>query len=238
MNGLMRIGRRGQRITMKRIAPFFLVIGIFSFVFGPPATFAKSPGIILFQPESDAVLSPGKSLFIGKVCGETRGEVTLILGDGKKVKANLHDGVFYKEIDLKKGENRVEIAFPGTKPVAVNFQVRNGGAYRYHIAKMACGDCHRQGYSISRPEDSLCYRCHNKKDDKKFVHGPLAGGACAVCHEPHGSRNAFFLKDDTRVLCISCHDQSSSRTHVLSAKNKKCEKCHNPHSSEEANFLR
>lgn len=225
-------------MTMKKIASIFLVIGMCLFLSGAPATFAKTPGIILFQPESEAVLAPGKSLFIGKVCGETRGEVTLILGNGKKVKADLRDGVFYKEVDLENGENRVEIAFPGTKPVAVSFLVKNDGDYRYHIAKMACGDCHRQGFSVSQPDDSICYRCHDKKDDKKFVHGPLAGGACAVCHEPHGSRNAYFLKDDTRVLCISCHDQSSSRTHVFSGKNKKCEKCHNPHSSEEPNFLR
>ncbi|NIS77384.1 MAG: hypothetical protein GTO00_07175 [Deltaproteobacteria bacterium] len=223
---------------MKRIAPFFLVAGMCLYFSWAPAGFAKNPGIILIQPESDAVLSPGKSLFIGKVCGETRGEVTLTLGNGKRLKADLRDGVFYKEVYLDRGKNRVEISFPGTKPVGVNFLVRNNGGYRYHVADMRCGDCHRQGYSVSRPEDSLCYRCHDKKDDKKFVHGPLGGGACAVCHEPHGSRNAYFLKEDTRVLCISCHDQSSSRTHVLSAKNKKCEKCHNPHSSEEVNFLR
>lgn len=238
MNSSMYWLKKGGHMGIRKLPAFLFVMVIFFFLFSAHPAIAQRAGILLFQPEDEAVLPPGKNLFIGRVCGVTSGDATLVLKGGKRIKARLQNGVFFKEIELAKGKNRIQIEFPGTKTLSVDLMVKNDAKYRYHITDMVCDDCHKTGYSVARPEDSLCYRCHDKKDDKKFVHGPLAGGACAICHEPHGSMRNHFLKSDTLVLCTSCHDQNMSKTHIESAKNRNCEKCHNPHSSEKEFFLR
>lgn len=217
---------------------FSVLAGIISCLLISHAVYAESGGILLFQPEAKAILPPGKTVLIGRVCGVARGEATLVLEGGKRVPMSLQDGIFFKEIELAAGKNRVQIEFPGARALEVDLTAGDNSGYRSHISNMVCNDCHGKGFSVSRPEDSICYRCHDKQDEGKFVHGPLAGGACAICHEPHGSSRKFFLKGDPLVICTSCHDQNLSRMHIEASKNKNCDKCHNPHSSDREFFLK
>ena len=55
---------------------------------------------------------------------------------------------------------------------------------------------------------------------KKYLHGPIAEGDCAACHDPHGSDYFRLLtgaypakiyvpfQDGTYAFCFQCHDRS------------------------------
>ena len=88
---------------------------------------------------------------------------------------------------------------------------------------------------VKEPPD-LCYQCHDKKtkEGKKFIHGPVAAGACTVCHDPHKSKNRRLLVyDSINGLCTSCHIdkrdllQKTDNIHPPVADN--CIHCHDPH---------
>ncbi|MBI5058151.1 MAG: hypothetical protein HZB86_09265 [Deltaproteobacteria bacterium] len=112
--------------------------------------------------------------------------------------------------------------------------------YVYHPDVKKCAGCHpeeRKGYRVARPVDTMCYRCHVRKDTKKFVHGPLGSGDCISCHDPHGSPNRFQAVAAPEVLCRMCHDQKSSEKHLKQARATGCVSCHDPHSADKS-FLR
>jgi predicted CXXCH cytochrome family protein len=113
--------------------------------------------------------------------------------------------------------------------------------YVYHPDVKKCSGCHPQegkGYRVTRPVDAMCYRCHGRKDTKKYLHGPLGSGDCISCHDPHGSPNRFLTVAGPQVLCRMCHDQKSSEKHILRAKGKGCVTCHDPHSSNKTFLLK
>ena len=83
------------------------------------------------------------------------------------------------------------------------------------------------------PLEELCLRCH-EVPKQKFVHGPVAAGACRVCHFPHKSSYPHLLVEkDVNSLCLSCH----SGDKLVSAKqheeygDRRCTECHDPHSA-------
>jgi len=110
----------------------------------------------------------------------------------------------------------------------------------YHPDVKKCADCHPgapRDFHVARPVDALCYRCHDRMDTKKLVHGPLGSGDCTTCHDPHGSPYRALTVASPDVLCNRCHDQASSAKHMRESKAKGCVTCHEPHSSSKA-FLR
>ena len=111
----------------------------------------------------------------------------------------------------------------------------------YHPDVKKCGACHPgapKEYRVARPVDALCYRCHDRKDTKKHVHGPLGSGECTSCHDPHGSPNRALAVASPEALCPLCHDQASSRRHMKQSPGKGCAVCHDPHSSERIFLLK
>jgi len=51
-----------------------------------------------------------------------------------------------------------------------------------------------------------CFQCHDgDKFQGKTVHGPVAGGKCTGCHDPHSSENQRLLVKNGAELCFSCH---------------------------------
>jgi predicted CXXCH cytochrome family protein len=110
----------------------------------------------------------------------------------------------------------------------------------YHPDVKKCAGCHPgapKEYRVPRPVDALCYRCHDRKDSKKLVHGPLGSGECTICHDPHGSPHRALTVASPEVLCNTCHDQASSAKHMRESKAMGCVTCHEPHSSSKA-YLR
>ncbi|MFV2082363.1 MAG: cytochrome c3 family protein, partial [bacterium] len=81
----------------------------------------------------------------------------------------------------------------------------------------------------------LCFLCHDRNDMAAVVHGPIAKGACTVCHDPHQSNNEKQLKKGTTsLLCFSCHEDNMTNRKVVHGPVAAgdCNICHNPHSSD------
>ncbi len=86
--------------------------------------------------------------------------------------------------------------------------------------------------------DNPCFLCHQdkiKSFDQEFIHGPVAGGSCTVCHDPHGSKYEKSLVADVEVLCFSCHDfqrQLKDRpVQHAPFEEGHCASCHDPHAA-------
>ena len=90
------------------------------------------------------------------------------------------------------------------------------------------------------PKEQLCKRCH-EPPEKRFVHGPVALGLCAMCHEPHRSDHPHLLETATaRELCVRCHEGQTFVTEEEHARfgDKDCAECHDPHGSAREWLLR
>ncbi|MBI4791896.1 MAG: hypothetical protein HY789_03995, partial [Deltaproteobacteria bacterium] len=111
--------------------------------------------------------------------------------------------------------------------------------------RQRCGNCHFAHFSqypalLVREGADLCYTCHGQDDpgrsdalpnirveieSKEHVHGPVADGECAACHDPHGRGNSdeYFngiadstypsmLVEKEEKLCFKCHSNSEWET--------------------------
>ncbi|RME23174.1 MAG: hypothetical protein D6800_10210 [Candidatus Zixiibacteriota bacterium] len=95
-------------------------------------------------------------------------------------------------------------------------------------------------------EPAVCYQCHPEMEDlqaKKSVHAAFADGKCSACHNPHASRHATLLNEDTNELCLTCHeaiDQKKRHSAVVHepVDQGKCISCHDPHASDYPNHLK
>lgn len=86
----------------------------------------------------------------------------------------------------------------------------------------------------------LCHECHDRKDTKKFVHGPVASGDCGECHDVHQSDNRFQLKEPGGALCFMCHEKAMfdrKYPHPPIVEGK-CTGCHDPHQSDNTYMLK
>jgi predicted CXXCH cytochrome family protein len=121
----------------------------------------------------------------------------------------------------------------------------------------SCLSCHDTEsvplYSVKKPDTEVCFKCHTEQNNdwntKKFIHGPVNTGKCAICHNPHASENPFQLFKPTWDLCVSCHAEKATGRHILvgyihrghptrdvpdplrEGKELTCASCHNAHAS-------
>lgn len=116
------------------------------------------------------------------------------------------------------------------------------------MAERGCAGCHKP----DRPGQSnailaghqLCHRCHLDKTrdkPKEYMHGPVAGGSCLVCHAAHGSEYDHNLVDAEAILCFSCHPfkrefKDLPVQHKPFAEGR-CGVCHEPHGSDNHDIL-
>jgi len=74
-------------------------------------------------------------------------------------------------------------------------------------------------------------KCHSKMGKAKFVHGPVAVGACTLCHKPV-AKHKFKPIETVSDLCYQCHEKKDTMKHVhppvLAGM---CTSCHSPHQS-------
>ncbi len=195
---------------------------------------APKPALSILAPAADAVLPAGKALVIGSARGEGIARVDIdVNGRGKKSVA-VSGGGFFAPVELIKGKNVIRVV-AGKNSASVAVVVEAKGAYRYHPEVEKCAGCHdraERGYGLPGANETICYRCHDRQDTKRNVHGPLGGGECTACHDPHGSGNAALTTARHEALCVSCHDQESSAEHFRRSRAKACTACHEPHSSD------
>jgi len=102
-----------------------------------------------------------------------------------------------------------------------------------------CHDPYAKG-KLQIPQPGLCYLCHDNFNLKfKSLHGPVAGGYCTSCHNPHKSEFKKLLIREDQELCLYCHD--SRLVYKLpdheNIGNAGCITCHDPHGSNRKNLL-
>lgn len=93
-------------------------------------------------------------------------------------------------------------------------------------------------------EPGVCFTCHDDIQGelkKKSPHTAFAKGKCSDCHNPHASRHAALLKENSGELCQSCHEDLKQVATLPSkhqpAANGECLSCHDPHASDFRNQL-
>ncbi len=110
--------------------------------------------------------------------------------------------------------------------------------------KRVCVNCHQQfkdkvGFTTAADETNLCFNCHTDRIglfSQDYIHGPVAGGSCNICHEPHGSIYEHNLVTPEQILCFSCHEDLEENTRNSRVKHNpfeqgQCGVCHDPHST-------
>lgn len=211
------------------------------FLFTVPLASGAPPGprLQVIAPGNGAVLPPGKILVIGTAKEEGISRVEVDLNGKGSRSVGVTGGGFSVEIPLPPGKNVLRVA-AGKSSVSIAVTGDPKGGYRYHEDAGRCASCHDRpgtGYAVRAPKDALCYRCHDRQDAGRNIHGPLGGGECTACHDPHGSMNAGLVLKRPDELCGGCHDQESSTKHMKDSRGRRCTGCHDPHSSDKA-FLR
>jgi predicted CXXCH cytochrome family protein len=129
-------------------------------------------------------------------------------------------------------------ATPGpdaTLPRRVRF-----GAHGPYAAKL-CTACHESiaTNKLAAPREQLCFRCHEFKLDKKYIHGPLASGGCLACHDPHSSQYRYLLVSESDDFCLRCHNRDAiMRAPAHAGVEQQCTGCHDAHMSDKKYLLK
>ncbi len=116
-------------------------------------------------------------------------------------------------------------------------------SYLYHepYTDRICDVCHNANSlgELAMAEPELCYQCHvDYSLDYKFIHGPVAGGYCSACHNPHMSKSEYLLLKTGQDLCLNCHNSEwifKNEMHE-GIEEYACTECHNPHGGNTWNF--
>ena len=109
-----------------------------------------------------------------------------------------------------------------------------------YAAKL-CGACHEAAATnaLVAPRDQLCFRCHEIRLDKRYIHGPVAAGGCLVCHDPHSSQYRYLLVSESDSFCFYCHDRATVAAIAgHEGLESGCTGCHDAHSSDRTFLLK
>jgi predicted CXXCH cytochrome family protein len=191
------------------------------------------------------ILQIGKRNFPGKFMGM----LLIILSScspthSYKTLSFFFDGVPKPEIKLTI-QNIDSISSVDSTTLAQNMVSAQKPLMNYHspYQEKDCASCHDKStmgkFTNLQPE--LCYQCHDDfKNKYKVLHGPVAGGQCTACHNPHQSENENLLTRTGQSLCLYCHESNQ----VMAIEEHKeiqdasCTDCHNPHGGENKYNLR
>lgn len=216
-----------------------LTLALAAALFAPAA--ARGGELKVLAPPDGAQLSSSPVTLIG---GGSAGDLAVTI-NGRKVAGIKQVGrAFTGPLELTEGKNVLLVKSGAeTRESVFEYHAKGaaGAAYRYHdpVSDGECKACHPQGVGRTSPvtEAKLCHSCHEPKTGYKRLHGPLGAGQCSICHDPHGSAFPNFLVMGVRALCVQCHAQSRSQSHIERSANKQCPECHNPHGSEKQYLL-
>lgn len=207
-----------------------LICLVFSLLLAP----AFSLALEIITPQPDSVVGDSKVVVIGLAPKADKGKVSV--GD-KTIPFAIKDGSFSVVIDLKPGKQEVSFNV-GAETARIKWTVDPAAkktGFRYHpgVTNDKCDNCHKPGAKLDKDEPmaETCYRCHKPMDTKTVVHGPVAMGLCAACHDPHGSSVDNSLRTPILTLCQDCHNQPVSEAHRKASTDTLCIKCHDPHGS-------
>ncbi len=105
-----------------------------------------------------------------------------------------------------------------------------------------CENCHDKNVmgKLIEPMPAVCYQCHEDfKDLYPVLHGPVDGGFCTECHDPHKSKNDHLLKRTGQELCYYCHNSKDVLKNDVheDIEDADCIECHNPHGGDDRYIL-
>lgn len=109
------------------------------------------------------------------------------------------------------------------------------------FAAKYCQGCHEStaNNALLLPREQLCFKCHDLKMDKRYVHGPLASGGCTACHNPHGSTFRYLLVSESDDFCLQCHERAAVLAGAAHAGvEEPCTTCHDAHMSDKQYLLK
>jgi predicted CXXCH cytochrome family protein len=103
-----------------------------------------------------------------------------------------------------------------------------------------CSFCHGNMKSVAIPPKEICLKCHEHlKDNRPFIHGPVASD-CMACHNPHVSSTRALLTKTGNPLCFDCHDRpgvEKAEAHEGLKADDLCLSCHDPHGAKDRFLL-
>jgi len=105
---------------------------------------------------------------------------------------------------------------------------------------LACHDFQADN-KLRLPKNKICYLCHKNLIQGKYVHGPVAVGACLACHNPHSTGHPYLLRRSLKTICFKCHleKRQAQRMHErVISHGMYCVDCHDPHSGNMHYFLK
>jgi len=196
----------------------------------------------IVTPDPECTLAEGRITVIGHASRAEKGKAEF---GGQTTTFRVKDGVWSVVLNLPAGTN--DVAFTvGSETLKAKWVVdpsAKKGAFKYHpgIETEKCANCHGDNAKKLTRDDQvveICQRCHKSSDMGQFVHGPVAMGLCAACHDTHGSTRETFLRLKIMDLCQDCHNQPVSEKHRKNAGDELCTECHNPHASSKQFMLR
>jgi predicted CXXCH cytochrome family protein len=154
------------------------------------------------------------------------------------------DGVPEPEIELT-GQKLDSLARADSTALAQNMVSAQKPLMYYHspYQEKDCASCHDKSTmgKFTNPQPELCYQCHDDfKNTYKVLHGPVAGGQCTACHNPHQSENENLLTRTGQSLCLYCHESNlvMALEEHKEIQDANCTDCHNPHGGENKYNLR
>lgn len=108
----------------------------------------------------------------------------------------------------------------------------------YPYGEKECAACHDQQSlgTMVETQPGLCYTCHEDLTTRyNYLHGPVAGGYCTSCHDPHEAEGGKLLRFTGDKLCFHCHREESVYRNEMheGLEGMGCTDCHNPHGGED-----
>jgi predicted CXXCH cytochrome family protein len=148
--------------------------------------------------------------------------------------------------DIEKTSQKLDsLASADSTSLSQNIILAQKPLVNYHppFQEKECASCHDQSAmgKFINPQPELCYQCHDDfKNTYKVLHGPVAGGQCTACHNPHQSENENLLTRTGQSLCLYCHESNlvMALEEHKEIQDANCTDCHNPHGGENKYNLR
>jgi predicted CXXCH cytochrome family protein len=228
---------------------------LFLILFTP--AYAANEVVILAPEHETRVVDQTVWLVVSRAGGLK--DITVVLKNKdtvKKIEGKDYKDVFHALLNLEPGLNEITI---GEKTLFLSCSPKYGPAYTptgskkgfqkyppylFHTPEKErnCSWCHKgmdiveaDSKALSQPD---CVKCHAELlTSARYLHGPLGGKACFVCHDPASTPSKFAPRFGGKgKLCFGCHQelsekQSRKRYFHGPVGADECVACHDPHGS-------
>lgn len=123
-------------------------------------------------------------------------------------------------------EDRPALTLPPARFVSVHIPFESRDCQACHNADERMG--------VDSDQETTCGACHERYFGDEVGHGPVAGGDCLLCHDPHRSAFPGLLLTAVTENCAQCHEGPGDLSQPAHAgpEAARCTSCHDPHFGE------